>query len=118
MSSNIKLIRKCQYCGKQFIAKTTVTKNCSDNCAKRAYKQKLKERKIYASEIEVASNFYVKKNSLHEKPYLSVGEASTLFGVSEKTIRRMINSKIIPILRLNRRVVIISEEFKEFLKIF
>ncbi|GAB3533171.1 hypothetical protein GCM10027443_18220 [Pontibacter brevis] len=118
MSSNIRITRKCQYCGKQFVAKTTVTKNCSDYCAKRAYKRRLKEQKITTSELETGATFQVIENNLHEKAYLSIKEASVLFGVSEKTIRRMIVSKKLPIIRFNRRIVIQKKESLEELKIF
>lgn len=40
MSSNIRLQKTCQHCGNRFTAKTTVTKFCSDTCAKWAYKQR------------------------------------------------------------------------------
>src|SRR5689334_13258905 len=49
MSSNIRLVKICESCGLEFVAKTTVTQCCSDNCAKRLYKRKLRERKIEAS---------------------------------------------------------------------
>uniref|UniRef100_UPI0028B10B01 hypothetical protein n=1 Tax=Sphingobacterium multivorum TaxID=28454 RepID=UPI0028B10B01 len=41
MSSNIKIKKICQQCGQEFIARTTVTKYCGDNCAKKAYKVKV-----------------------------------------------------------------------------
>jgi hypothetical protein len=38
MSSNIKIVKISEYCNHEFIAKTTTTKCCSDNCSKRFYK--------------------------------------------------------------------------------
>ncbi len=49
MSSNIRLPKICQFCGVDFIAKTTVTKYCGDNCAQRAYKKPKREEKIKSS---------------------------------------------------------------------
>ena len=46
MSSNIRLEKMCHFCGVKYIAKTTVTQFCSDNCAKRAYKVRLREKKV------------------------------------------------------------------------
>ena len=46
MSSNIRVPKICQHCGTEFIAKTTVTKFCTDNCAKRAYKVRKRNEKI------------------------------------------------------------------------
>lgn len=49
MSSNIKIKKIYQHGGQEFIARTTVTKYCGDNCAKRAYKAKVREQKIQLS---------------------------------------------------------------------
>jgi len=49
MSTNITVERICEYCGKIFLAKTTVTKYCSLNCNRRHYKQKIRNVKISAS---------------------------------------------------------------------
>ncbi|MDG1433269.1 MAG: hypothetical protein P8Q41_04635, partial [Saprospiraceae bacterium] len=46
MASSIRINKICQHCGNEFIAKTTVTKYCGDNCAKRAYKARKKAEKI------------------------------------------------------------------------
>jgi hypothetical protein len=52
MSSNIRITRVCQYCGYEFEAKTTVTKYCSELCAKRNYKARKKEEKAKVSNAE------------------------------------------------------------------
>lgn len=44
MSSNIKINRVCNFCNKDFIAKTTVTKYCSHKCASASYKKRAKEQ--------------------------------------------------------------------------
>ncbi|WP_431218056.1 hypothetical protein ACQ86N_02235 [Puia sp. P3] len=49
MSSNIRLKRVCEHCGKVFTAKTTVTKFCSDECAKKNYKLRQKATAIAES---------------------------------------------------------------------
>ncbi|HEY4937191.1 MAG TPA: hypothetical protein VII44_11450, partial [Puia sp.] len=49
MSSNIRLKKVCQHCGNLFTAKTTVTKFCSDDCAKRNYKKRKREEGIQVS---------------------------------------------------------------------
>ena len=44
----MKIPKVCQYCGQEFVARTTVTQYCSDNCAKRAYKKRKREEKMKA----------------------------------------------------------------------
>ena len=46
MSSNLRIKKVCQFCYSEFIAKTTVTKYCSLKCAQRAYKHRVKEKKL------------------------------------------------------------------------
>ncbi len=52
MSSNLKITRICQHCGIEFIARTTVTRYCGDHCSKRAYKVRIKQQKVQASNSE------------------------------------------------------------------
>ncbi|MEM6642155.1 MAG: helix-turn-helix domain-containing protein [Bacteroidota bacterium] len=89
MSSNIRVQRICQHCGSEFTAKTTVTKYCSDNCAKRAYKKRKKDEKIGKSNEE--TNAIVAKPilAIQDKDFLSLEEAATLLGVSRTTLYRM-----------------------------
>ena len=37
MSSNIRIEKTCEVCGHQYIAKRTVTRSCSLNCARHTY---------------------------------------------------------------------------------
>lgn len=39
MSSNIFVNRVCQWCGKEFVARTTTTNYCSHRCSGLAYKE-------------------------------------------------------------------------------
>ena len=55
MSSNIRVSRICQFCEKEFIARTTVTKFCSHKCNSKAYKMKKRNEKVKTS--------YKQKNS-------------------------------------------------------
>ena len=52
MSSNMAIPKTCSYCGKAFIAKTTLTRYCGHTCNSRHYKQKIKEDKIQNSLVE------------------------------------------------------------------
>jgi len=44
--------KTCSYCGKAFIAKTTLTRYCGHTCNSIHYKQKVKEDKIQNSLVE------------------------------------------------------------------
>lgn len=97
MSSNMQIPKTCQYCGKAFIARTTVTKCCSGQCAGKAYKANKRNEKVQSTiEQDLKGDnipqpgVSINPNSLALKDYLSVNEASKLIGVSRWTIQRMI----------------------------
>lgn len=52
MSSNISIVKICEFCKNEFIAKKTTTKTCSDDCAKRLYKLKQRSSKIAQAELK------------------------------------------------------------------
>lgn len=54
MSSNLRVLKICEMCSKEFIAKKTTSKTCSGNCAKRFYKRNIKKDKITQVELETA----------------------------------------------------------------
>jgi excisionase family DNA binding protein len=89
MSSNIKVQRICQHCGNEFTARTTVTKYCGDNCAKRAYKKRKIEEKINVSNQETQEIIVQPIKTIQERDFLSLDEAAMLLGVSRTTLYRM-----------------------------
>tara|TARA_B100001167_G_scaffold185463_1_gene145690 strand:- start:739 stop:1161 length:423 start_codon:yes stop_codon:yes gene_type:complete len=96
MSSNLYIPKTCQHCGNLFTARTTVTKYCGDSCAKKAYKARKRKEKVDAALQETKANqeaqdsITVSADSLSNKDFLSITDASKLIGVSRWTIQRMI----------------------------
>src|SRR5450631_4437111 len=95
MSSNIKIVKICEYCQKEFIAKTTTTKCCSDNCSKRFYKLKIKNDKIARANLKTEikrqpKNFITEQeiNAIQAKENLTLIEAAILLNVTPLTLRR------------------------------
>lgn len=92
--------RICEACGKEFLAKTTVTRFCSQACGKRFRRrgttviQKTKATKT--ADLE----------SINKKEFLSIKEAHYLIGISEQTIRHQIQSQTIKATKLGRRIII------------
>lgn len=113
MSSNLQIPKTCEYCGKAFIARTTVTKCCSDNCSKRAYKERKRQEKIQESlELDLNKSNVVQKetattpNSLNSKDFLSISDASQLIGVSRWTIQRMVKRGQLTAVQFGRKHII------------
>ena len=91
MSTNIQVQRICQHCGKEFTARTTVTRFCSNACSSKAYKANVRTLKVELSNRETQRNVSKSIEELKAKPFLSVLEAGKLLGVSRRTIYRMLD---------------------------
>lgn len=101
MSSNIQIKRICQYCGKEFIAKTTKTAYCSHRCNSLAYKEKIRADKIKqsnneTSQIRVSKDIRPGKTksieNLKDREYLTVKEVSMLINCSRQNVYKLIKS--------------------------
>lgn len=110
MSSNIRLNRICQVCGKEFIAKTTVTKNCSTDCARIAYKEKKRLEKIEASNLETQALASKKTYELQAKEFLSITELAEVLGVSRWTINRALKKGTFKAVKIGRHKFIKKED--------
>lgn len=106
MSSNMKIPKICQYCGQEFVARTTVTQYCSDNCAKRAYKKRKREEKMKAVEAVEKQQVNFNKTQINGKEFLSISETCQLLGASRMTIYRQIKAGTIPVAKIGRRTII------------
>ncbi|WP_161891168.1 helix-turn-helix domain-containing protein [Pontibacter russatus] len=106
MSSNIRIERVCQQCGNDFIAKTTVTQYCSDNCAKRAYKARQKKTKIEASNEQTKAVKLKPLVELGAKEFLSISETCQLLGLSRWTVWRAIKANELTALKVGRRAIL------------
>ncbi len=95
MSSNMQIVKICEYCSKEFIAKKTTTKCCSDDCAKRFYKLNKRNDKIaqadLKTEIKRQPKAFITEEELRviqAKQYLTLKEAAVLLNISPLTLRR------------------------------
>src|ERR1035437_4985685 len=95
MSSKMQIVKICEYCSKEFIAKKTTTKCCSDDCAKRFYKLNKRNDKIAQAELKTDIKRQPKAfiteaeiRVIQTKQYLTLKEAAVLLNVSPLTLRR------------------------------
>ena len=92
MSSNIHIQRICQFCRKEFTARTTVTQYCGDDCAKKAYKLRIREAKVEASNYETQKIISKPIEELKAKDFLTISEACMVLSVSRWTLWRAIRN--------------------------
>lgn len=112
MSSNIKIKLTCEHCAQEFIARTTVTRFCSDNCAKRNYKKRIKDNKIKNALVREHEKKLFDPN-ISLKEFISIKEAELLLGASRWTIYKLIESKKILAAKLGTRTIIQKKSINE-----
>jgi excisionase family DNA binding protein len=111
MSSNITVVRVCEYCGDKFNAKTTVTKYCSSKCNRAYYKRRIRNQKIEVSNRQTASLLHSHFDLIQSKEFLTVKDLSVLLNSSRQTIYNLINSgKIRAINILTKKTLIPRSE--------
>ena len=115
MSSNIQVQRICQYCGKDFTARTTVTQYCGDTCSKRAYKERLKVSKIEASNKQTQRIKNQPVEELKAKAFLSIADACKLIGISRRTVYRMIEKGELITGKAGKRTIIRRSDLEQLL---
>lgn len=108
MSSNIKVQRICQFCEKEFTARTTVTRTCSDHCAKRLYKRNQKAKKVEASDLETKQIMTRPLEEIKEKEFLTVRDLAKLLNSSTQTVYRLIKYHRIKAVNLADRKTLIK----------
>lgn len=106
MSSNIKIKRICQQCGKEFEARTTVTRTCSDTCANRAYKARKRAEKIESSNKETCNIIERPLEVIQSKDFLNIADTCKLLGISRWTLWRAVSSGNLNAMKLGRRTLI------------
>jgi len=113
MSSNIRIKKICQHCNSVFIAKTTVTKYCSDTCAKANYKRRVKEDKMDASRLstrqqlspEAKNTAMISDTIKPSKELITLPELSAITGLSERTFYRLMKDHKFPRLKIGQRLL-------------
>ncbi len=113
MSSNIRVPKICQHCGKEFIAKTIVTKYCGDNCAKRAYKKRKRDEKVQEVAPVAVQKAQHNQSQIKHKDFLSIAETCELLGASRMTLYRQIKNGTINAAKIGRRTIIKRTEIEK-----
>ncbi|MFD1141841.1 helix-turn-helix domain-containing protein [Larkinella insperata] len=106
MSSNLRINRICEQCGKEFEARKTTSKTCSNDCAKKAYKARKRAAKIEVSNEQVNRIKAKPLEDLRAQEYLTVDETARLVRISRRTLYRMNERGELVFMKLSRRTVI------------
>ncbi len=126
MSSNIRLKKICQDCGNLFTAKTTVTKFCSDDCAKRNYKKRKREECIQVSKKNTRAEITGQVEAVPgtasrvesgDKFLFDIEELAVLTGLSRRTLFRLMKDKKFPRLKIGNRLLFKKDDVIHYLTV-
>ncbi|AWH86263.1 DNA-binding protein [Flavobacterium album] len=117
MSSNLNIPKICEFCKKQFIAKTFRTRFCSLPCNQRGYKAKQRKGKI--EKVEEVTNTILTGDltKIKAMEFLSISQASVLLGISRRTIYRLIHKRCLNIGKFGTRTVLKKSELESFFEL-
>ncbi len=124
MSTNIRVKRKCEYCKKEFTAKTIRTRYCSHHCNSRAYKKIKSEEKIKQAKriykvklpiVPINTNVPWDFTQIQSKQLLTINEACVLLSITQVTIRRWLKDGIITSGRIGKKHLIQREHLNQLL---
>ena len=110
MNSKIRIVKICKSCGREFVARTTVTDCCSDPCAKKYYKEKQRNEKIaqasLKTEIQRKPQAFITEDrikAIQAKEFLDLKEAAMLLNVSPLTLRRWVLAGKVASIKVERK---------------
>jgi excisionase family DNA binding protein len=124
MSTNIRVKRKCEYCKKEFIAKTVRTRYCSHDCNSKAYKkiksaEKIKQakriHKVKPPVLPINTNVPWDYAQIQSKQLLTINEACVLLSITQVTLRRWLKNGIITSGRIGKKHLIQREHLNQLL---
>lgn len=104
MSTNIHILKTCEYCGLEFAAKTTVTRFCSQRCRTKMYNK----NSYQTIENQNLCNFTISTYSPFD--YLTIKEASSLIGCARSTIYDMIKKGKLSYINFSQRKTRVFKE--------
>lgn len=93
--SKLKIPRVCEQCSKPFEAKTITTRFCCNYCANKAGELRKKLEKEQKEKETLLKKYSNKIAEVQTREFISVSEATVMFGISKDTIHRMIKRGII-----------------------
>lgn len=120
MSSNMRIPKTCDFCQKEFMARKTTSKTCSDGCAKRLYKLNQRNKKIQQASDENRN----KRSSDGFKPIddiqafqlrevLDLKQAASYLQISPLTLRRWVLSGKIASQKIGKKHIFLKNKLTE-----
>ena len=103
-TSKFRVLRTCEFCGKEFYAQKVTTRFCSRRCNELAYKQRRRQKQIVETEARVLQKPI---EEVGNKEFLSLHETSVLFGITKRSVYNLIYNGVLQAFKLSSRMTLI-----------
>ena len=103
-TSKFRVLRTCEFCGKEFYAQKVTTRFCSRRCNELAYKQRRRQRQITEAEARVLQKPI---EEVGNKEFLSLQDTSVLFGITKRSVYNLIYNGVLQAFKLSSRMTLI-----------
>ena len=98
----MKAIRKCKYCGKEFVARSGMQKYCCEECQKKAKEARKKRQQDFMTAVEPVID-------LQCQEYLTFAKAAILMGCSRQYVYKLVNEGKLAASRISSRMAFIRK---------
>ena len=105
-TSKFKVLRTCEFCGKEFYAQKVSTRYCSKRCNELAYKQRRRQRQITEAEARVLQKPI---EEVGNKEFLSLQDASVLFGITKRSVYNLIYNGVLQAFKFSSRMTFVRK---------
>ncbi len=103
-TSKFRVLRTCEFCGKEFYAQKVSTRFCSKRCNELAYKQRRRQKQIIEAEARVLQKPI---EEVGTKEFLSLQDASILFGITKRSVYNLIYHGVLQAFKLSSRMTVV-----------
>ena len=105
-TSKFRVLRTCEFCGKEFYAQKVSTRYCSKRCNELAYKQRRRQRQITEAEARVLQKPI---EEVGNKEFLSLQDASVLFGITKRSVYNLIYHGVLQAFKFSSRMTFVRK---------
>ena len=98
----MKTIRKCRFCGKEFVARNGMQKFCCEECQTKAKEARKKRQQDFMNAVEPVID-------LQCQEYLTFAKAALLMGCSRQYVYKLVNEGRLAASRISSRMAFIRK---------
>ena len=105
-TSKFRVLRTCEFCGKELYAQKDSTRYCSKRCNELAYKQRRRQRQITEAEAGILQKPI---EEVGNKEFLSLQDASVLFGITKRSVYNLIYNGELQAFKFSSRMTFVRK---------